>query len=469
MTETQQTLAVIGGGLAGIAAAEAAATQGQRVDLFERAGVLGGRCASLFEPTQKQWIDAGQHLILGCCSEILALNKRLGLTLYFTRSDTIPFATLKQQYWSLTASPLLPKRWQLLPSFLSMPLLPFLERLKLGSLLSQLSNEPLQDISIAEWFKRHRVSQDARDAFWLPLILSSLSEMPDHVAAKAVQKVIRNGFLSGREAMAIHLPAVPLREIYHDAASKSLTDRDIALHFYKNLRRLHWEKNDADDLPTITALEFSDGTVKQFDRYILAIPAFRLWKVLEASDLTSYAEVLGLERFEPGAITTVHLWLNRPVLPTPQLRGGKRYCVLSGGIGQFLCAPHENVENYYTVVISAAHRLLSDTEMIGSGGEGLANRILEQLRTTFGMHDLQFRHYRTVTCFEAIFSPRPMVYGQRPESCGHFTNGMIAGDWTQTGFPATMDGAVRSGLMAASDCVRKRNTHFALGKNSKIR
>ena len=445
MTETQQTLAVIGGGLAGIAAVEAAAMQGQRVELFERAAVLGGRCASLFEPAQKQWIDTGQHLILGCCSEILALNKRLGLAPYFTRSDTIPFAALKQQHWSLAASSFLPKRWQLLPSFLKMPLLSFGERLKTGLLLKKLDNETLPDITIADWFDQHCVSQNARDAFWHPLILSSLSEVPNFAAAKAVQKVIREGFLAGREAMSIHLPKVPLRAIYHDSASKALTDRGISLHFYKCLRRLHWEKNNGDDLPMITALEFSDGTLNQFDHYILAIPAFRLWKVLEASDLASYAGQLGLERFEPGAITTVHLWLDRPVL-----NAGTRYCALSGGIGQFLCAPH-NVENYYTVTISAAHRLLTETDMTGSGGEGLAQRILEQLRTTFALPALQLRHFRAVTCFEAVFSPRPTVYVQRPESRGLFTNGAIAGDWTQTGFPATIDGAVRSGLTAAAE------------------
>ena len=445
MTKTQQTLAIIGGGFAGIAAAEAAVAQGHRVDLFERSGVLGGRCASLFEPTQKQWIDTGQHLILGCCSEILALNRRLGLAPFFERSDTIPFATLKQQHWSLTASPFLLKRWQLLPSFLTMPLLPMMERLKTGHLLKKLGSETLPDITIAEWFKRHHVSQNALDAFWLPLILSSVSEMPDYVAAKAVQKVLQEGFLAGREAMSIHLPTVPLRAIYHDAASKTLAERGVSFHFFKCLRRLHWNKNNADDLPTITALEFSDGTLEQFDHSILAIPAFRLWKVLEASDLASYAERLGLERFEPGAITTVHIWLDRPVLKT-----GRRYCALSGGIGQFLCAPH-NVENYYTVVISAAHRLLSETEMTGNGSEGLANRILEQLRTTFNIPALQLRHSRTVTCFDAVFSPRPTVYVQRPESQGLFTNGAIAGDWTQTGFPATMEGAVRSGLIAAAE------------------
>ena len=437
-----QTLGIVGGGLAGIAAAEVASEQGCRVDLFERSGVLGGRVASLLEPTQKQWIDTGQHLILGCCTEVLALNKRLGLDPFFERSDTIPFATLKQQRWSLTASPLLPKRWQLLPSFLKMPFLPLAERFKTGLLLKKLGNETLQDITIAEWHKQYNVSQNALDAFWLPLVLSSLSEMPEYAAVRALQKIIQEGFLAGRKAMSIHLPTVPLRTIYHHAAANKLAERGVSLHFFKRLRRLHWERNNATALPTITALEFSDGTVERFDRYILTMPAFQLWKVLEASDLTCCAEQLGLERFEPGAITTVHLWLDRPVL-----QRGKRYCALSGGIGQFLCVPHD-VNNYYTVVISASHRLLSETEITMSGSEALAERVVEQLRTTFRIPALQLLHCRTTSCFEAIFSPRPTLYVQRPKSTGLFTNGAIAGDWTQTGFPATMEGAVRSGHIA---------------------
>ena len=441
MSGTQKILGIIGGGLAGIAAADAASTQGCRVHLFERAGVLGGRGASLWEPTKQQWIDTGQHLILGCCTETLALNKRLGLDSCFERSDTIPFVSLKQQHWSLSALPFLPKQWQLLPSFFAEPLMTIGERIKTGLLLRRLGSESVSDITMAEWFKQHKVSQNALDVFWQPLILSTLSEMPDYVAAKALQKVIREGFLAGRNAMAIYLPTAPLRTIYHSTAAKSLAGREITLHYFKRLRRLHWEKKDTEQLPTITALEFADGAVETFDRYILAIPAFQLWKVLEASELSLCAEQLGLERFEPGAITTVHLWLDHPVL-----KSGKRHCVLSGGIGQFLCVP-SNDETYHTVVISAAHRLLSDTEM--SGSPYLAEQIMEQLRTTFGMPTLQLRHCRTTTCFEAVFSPKPEVYVQRPESRGLFTNGTIAGDWTKTGFPSTLEGAVRSGIIAA--------------------
>ncbi|MCL2710016.1 MAG: hydroxysqualene dehydroxylase HpnE [Planctomycetaceae bacterium] len=443
MSEAQKTLGIIGGGLAGITAAETAVTQGCRVNLFERSGILGGRVASLFEPTQKQWIDTGQHLFLGCCTAVRSLNDRLGLAPFFERTDVIPFATVKQQHWTLSASSFLPKRWQLLPSFLAMPMLPFGERLKTGKLLRKLGSEPLPDITIDDWFKQHRVSQNALNAFWLPLVLSTLSELPDYISAKAVQRVIRDGFLAGREGMSIHLPTAPLRSIYHDAASAALAERGVSLNFFKRLRRLHWDKTNPDEPPTIVALEFSDNSVEEFDRYILAMPAFQLWKVLEASDLACYAEQLGLERFEPGAITTVHLWLNQPVL-----KPGKRFCALSGGIGQFLCVPSDADSNYCTVVISASHRLLPETEMTMSGCQDLAAVLVEQLRMTFGISTLELLHCRTTTSFDAIFSPKPEIFAERPEAKGLFANGTIAGDWTQTGFPATMEGAVRSGLTA---------------------
>jgi predicted NAD/FAD-binding protein len=327
-----------------------------------------------------------------------------------------------------------------------MPLLSFAERFRTVLLLKKLSGENLPDITIADWFKQHHVSQYALDAFWLPLILSAFSEMPDYISVKALQKVIRDGFMAGREGMSVHLPTRPLRTIYHDAASAALEERGVSLHFFKRLKRIYWNKN-VDGSLTITTLEFSDGTFERFDHYILAIPAFQLWKVLESSALAFCAEKLGLERFEPGAITTVHLWLDRPLL-----QPGKRYCALSGGIGQFLCVPGD-AETYCTVVISAAHRLLSDREMTMHGSKDLAERILEQLRTTFGVPALQLKHSRTTTCFEAVFSPKPELFAQRPDAAGLFTNGMLAGDWTQTGFPATMEGAVRSGLGAVEALV----------------
>ena len=83
-----------------------------------------------------------------------------------------------------------------------------------------------------------------------------------------------------------------------------------------------------------------------------------------------------------------------------------------------------------------------------SGSQELAGRIVEQLRTAFGIPALQFRHCRTTTSFDAVFSPKPVLYVQRPDAWGLFANGTISGDWTQTGFPATMEGAVRSGLAA---------------------
>jgi uncharacterized protein with NAD-binding domain and iron-sulfur cluster len=86
--------------------------------------------------------------------------------------------------------------------------------------------------------------------------------------------------------------------------------------------------------------------------------------------------------------------------------------------------------------------------MMMNGCKELARQIVEQLRTTFGIPALQLRHCRTTTCFDAVFSPKPAIYVERPEASGVFANGTIAGDWTQTNLPATMEGAIRSGLFA---------------------
>ncbi|MDR0521848.1 MAG: hydroxysqualene dehydroxylase HpnE [Planctomycetaceae bacterium] len=451
LSGSSRTLAVIGGGLAGIAAAETAARQGRQPVIFERASVLGGRAASLPEPVRKVWIDNGQHLLLGCCTEMLALNRRLGLDRFFQQTDTLPFYNVQNQCWNLSASRLLPVSLQFLPALLTMPFLPFSERLKTGYLLQKLVKEDffranLPAKTVADWLRQHWVPQKTRDSFWDPLILSALSETADHTAAAALQKVVRDVFFAGRGGMTLHLPIVPLREIYHDAVLNPLTKLGISFRFFKRLRRLHWEKKNS--AVEITAVEFSDGSTEQFDDYVFAVPAFALWKVLNDSGLSDTAERLGLNRFEPGSISTVHLWLDRPLL------NGRKCGVLLGGDGQFLCCCKES-DHYYTVVVSASHRILPDAEMTASGSRMLVERILEQLRAVFGCSPLRAVHARVTVRFDAVFSPGISVFANRERfdvPVGRlFSNAGIAGDWVLPDYPATLESAVRSGNLAGKD------------------
>ena len=446
-------LAVIGGGLAGIAAAEAAKRLGYDVDLFEWSRTLGGRATSMLEPTTGQWIDNGQHVVLGCCTELLTLNRRFGLERFFEHQANITFASLEGKRWTMIPSPFLPLRWQLVPAFLKLPFLTFRDRLSTGLLLRKLPKvKPhLTEISFGQWLNAENASEESVKRFWEPLIFSTLSETVESVGFSAAQKVVRDGFLSGPDAMTLYVPTQPLRSIYHEATVDYLNDLGVRSHFLSRVVQFQWTDGmDGDEKARILAIVLADGTVRSFDRYILAIPSFRVWKLFEESGLENFAEQLDLGRFEPGAITTAHCWFDRRILPSSW-----QQAALIGGPAQFVfCPRRESTENgvYHTAVISASHRLLSDLELTSNGTATLLDRIVRQIQTTFPesfREPNELRHGRTTTVFNAVFSPNPNVYASRPAQATPFANLTLAGDWTDTGWPATMEGAVRSGIAAA--------------------
>jgi squalene-associated FAD-dependent desaturase len=463
------SLAIIGGGLAGIAAAESALRNGFRVALFERSRVLGGRAASLFEPVSGQWIDNGQHVVLGCCTELLDLNKQLHLSQFFEQKKSIPFAQTDGKHWIMAPStflPFLPHCWQLFPSFLTFPFLSLKERFTTGWLLRLLGGtQKSQPETFAQWLAVQQVSANAIEKFWAPLVFSTLSETIEQVSLDAVRQIIHDGFLSGQKAMTVHIPTVPLRTIYHETVTEQLRNQGAELHFLKRVKRFCWEfptdpnlaaneqteQLESTGIPKINALELADGSRHSFDYYLLAVPSFRFWEIMAASDLESYTEQLGLERFEPGAITTLHLWFNRRLLPP-----NHSHTALLGGPGQFLFCPGKSETTgksvYHNVVISASHRLLAEHEFTSRGSSALVEQVLQQLKNTFKKSfqngTTQLEHHRVTTYFDAVFSPTPSVYLKRPEAKTPFANLALAGDWTQTKLPATLESAVRSGRNA---------------------
>jgi len=496
------TLAVIGGGLAGIAAAESAVRRGWDVELFEWSRTLGGRVASQLDSKSRCWIDNGQHVFLGCCTEQIALNQRLGVSDLFDRYDAVTFAASDNRRWTLSASAFLPPRWQLVPSFLKNPFLSFRDRLATGLLLRKLAklhrdfskidesvlqkppffvgddenvipSRPAKPFfykqeTFGRWLRRENASEESIKHFWSPLIHSTLCDTVDGVCLLAAVKVIVQGFMSGREAMALYVPKCPLREIYHLETQRKLSQLGAKIHLMSRVERLICEPaKDSQQLISdsgnhaftkIQSLALADGTERPFDAYILAIPAYRIWKLLEASQLKPLADSLGVDRYELGAITAVHLWFDRPILPKSQ-----RQLAIFNGPGQWIFyGQHalsdqlqENVRGFYhQVVISASHRLLSEEELTCKGSQGLIDRVLEQLRAVLPeTGGAALLHAKTTTVCDAVFSPTPEVFRFRPVQRTAIVNLALAGDWTQTHWPATMEGAIRSGLLAVEQLV----------------
>ncbi|MGL4594781.1 MAG: hydroxysqualene dehydroxylase HpnE [Thermoguttaceae bacterium] len=481
-------IAVIGGGLSGVAAAETAARAGCRVTLFERSSVLGGRAASLFDPISNEWIDNGIHVTLGCCNTLLELQQRLGIDSFFDKHRALPFMRDNGDSYRIAPCSFLPATWQWFPTFLMFPFLSFWDRIKTGKLINKLGKRTFSaenDVnfssahsSFAAWLNDENVSEKARDYFWLPLILSTLSETPENVSLGAVQKVVRDGFLSHRDAMTMYIPKLPLRDIYHEPIQKVLTSLGVEVRTLTRVCRLHENIDIKNETTTqqrrIGSLEQTTAGAapkcESFDHFILAVPIVRTWEILHQSGFSDFAERLGSDRFEPGAITTVHLWFDRNLL-SPNLS----HTVLLGSPGQFLVRRDssycgQNCENtssdelskqkshYHAVVISASHRLLSEAELTAAKSDILVKRVLTQLEKTFPKQfsEATLIHQRVTTHFDAVFSPSHPLFFDRPSLNTPFSNLTLAGDWTQTDWPATLEGAVISGIKAAQNVIKTK-------------
>jgi len=282
--------------------------------------------------------------------------------------------------------------------------------------------------------------------------------------------------MSGREAMALYVPKCPLREIYHIETQRKLSQLGVNVHLMSRIKQLVCEPaKDSSQLISdsgnhafsrIQSLVLTDGTQRRFDAFILAIPAYRIWKILEASQLKPLADLLGVDRYELGTITAVHLWFDRPILPKSQ-----RQHAIFDGPGQWVFYGQHALSDqlqekvrgfYHQVVISASHRLLSEGELTSKGSQALIDQVVGQLRAVFpetcsGKNGATLLHAKTTTVFDAVFSPTPEVYRFRPAQQTAVANLTLAGDWTQTYWPATMEGAIRSGLRAVEHLEQEKS------------
>lgn len=457
--ERRLSVAVVGGGLAGISAAVNLVQSGCNVVLFERGRYLGGRTSSM-AIRRDQWespqlIDNGQHLYLGCCHALEQMNATLNLESCFDRHEGISFALPGGKIWRMTPWRWLPSQWQVLPALLRMPRLSFGERLhliKTAKALLRRSDRGTTAESFGAWLKRHDAPEKTIRFFWQPITLSALAELPDYVSVNAVQAVVREILFSGRDAMTTFIPNRPLREIYHDQTIEKLRQLGVDIRYLSRVTRLHVEGNKA------SAIELNTGEALKFDRFVLALGAFAMSRLLNDSEQVDAEAAMRFDRFELGAITAVHLWCDRRLVDEPAV-------VLSDDPGQWIFCPEKqerytqkNLGFYHQVVISASHRILDGDELTASKSNQLIERVWNQLKSIFPVaSQVNLKAASVSTVLDAIVSPTAEVFSSRPSQETSLDNLVLAGDWTDTPWSSTMEGAVQSGIAAAQTLNRKSN------------
>lgn len=446
-----RTVAVVGGGLAGLAAACALAESGFRVTVFERRPYLGGRASSYEHPATGEIVDNCQHVLFGLCTNLLAFYRKIGIENKIQWFDEMTFMEPGGRRSELRPSSL-PAPLQVMPSFLGFKFLNAADKLVLSWALSALLLQNPKDdgTSFYDWLRRNHQTHAAIERFWKPVLVSALSEDLDRISIPYAAQVVRESMKS-RRARAMGIPTVPLTQLYDGA-------RDyIAKHGGNVLVR-----EGVQSLEPYSAgprIRVADSE-EQFDYAVLALPFDALGKILPDS-LESQGLRDKLARFETSPITGVHFWFDRQITDLP-------HAVLLDRTVQWMF--HKSLLLSTRNQSSGASAVPSYLELVISSSKSLINKprqeiidlALAELREFFpGARGAQLVKATVVKELNATFSPSPGIDQFRPSTTTPWPNIFLAGDWIATGWPATMESAVRSGYLAAeaitAACSRKQS------------
>ncbi|MCX8138068.1 MAG: hydroxysqualene dehydroxylase HpnE [Gemmataceae bacterium] len=466
---------VIGGGLAGLAATVALARRGVAVTLLEARPRLGGRAGSFRDTPTGQWLDVCQHVAMGCCTQLLQFFRTVGLQHYLVAQPRLVFLTPEGRHSYFQAA-CWPAPFHLSRALLAAHYLTPGDKIRiLRGLAALLRCDPDEDVPLEPWLRTHGQTDRTLARFWNTVLVSALNEPCATAGRKYARKVFVEGFLQQRDGWRVHLPIVPLERLYGSELQAFFARHGVRVRLQAAVRRLLLDPLQ----PRVAAVELRDASRLQADHYILAVPFYRLPDLLPPSLFEQFPVLDRIRQLETAPITSLHLWFDRPVLPWP-------HAVVVGGVSQWLfrrpfpagvalngtenfspensspsadghsatvlpspqqpaVPPAVSAESHYLqVVISAS------TAHLAGGHADLQQRVVQELRQLLpAARTARLLHARVITEHQATFRPVPGVDRWRPPQASPLSNLALAGDWTATGWPATMESAVRSGYLAA--------------------
>jgi squalene-associated FAD-dependent desaturase len=429
----QPHVLIIGGGLAGLATATALAPHGLRVTLVESKARLGGRAGSFQDPATGQLVDACQHVSMGCCTNLAHFCRTVGIGHLLEPQKCLYFMTPDRRVSRFRADAW-PAPLHLLRSFASAHYLTPAEKLRVAWGLSRLQHAgDFDDPPFQDWLARNRQTRRTVERFWGLVLVSALNETPDRVGLRYARKVFVDGFLTHRRGFEVEVPSVPLGRLYGQELIDWLDTHNVDLLMLRAARRLDVQAG------RIARLEMRQGDSLAADWYVSAVPFDRLLDLLPGAVADADPYFANLRKLETSPITSVHVWFDRSATPLPHV-------VLIDSDLQWVFNRGETSpgEFYLQVVVSAAR------QFHGFGRDEIERRTVAELRRLFPpLAGATLRRARVVTDHAATFSAVPGVDRWRPLPSTPLPNLFVAGDWTRTGWPATMESAVRSGYLAA--------------------
>ena len=446
----QRDVVIVGGGLAGTAAALALsephmATSGG-ITLLDRRPALGGRAYSYKHPALEETIDS-QHVILGCCTNLVELMENAGAADTIRWYDELFFLEPNGNRSRLKPG-VLPAPSHQSISFLRAPMLGIADKLGIArGLMEFLTGYPESDAeSFATWLKRTKQTGPAIRHFWEPVVVGALNDGFDNCSTKYAGKVFHESFLRSVEAGRLGIPVLPLSE-WLAPLTDFATSREVDVRTKSGMTSLEqvpggrWRVN-------------TDEAVFEASNVILAVDFKQTQNVLRGLP-GGDSMAANLEHFVAAPITTIHLWYDREVIDLDHavlLDTRIQWIFTKSRIRQWKAEQG----TYLELVISA-----SWPELKMSREEILA-AALEELTMFFpAVKTARLVKSGVLKEARATFSVTLGLDKYRPSQKTQWPGLYLAGDWTQTEWPSTMEGAVRSGRLAAGELMGERMRYMA--------
>jgi squalene-associated FAD-dependent desaturase len=453
------TVAIAGGGLAGLAAGCALAEAGFRVTLFERRPYLGGRASSYQHPGTGEIVDNCQHVLLGCCTNLLDFYRRAGVQDKIRWYEKLTFLEPGGRASVITPSAL-PAPLHTALAFLQADCLSFRDKMAISRAMAALapSIPPDRGESFLDWLKRHGQTAQAIERFWKTILVSALNEDLDRVSVPYAAQVVRESFLKSAAAGLMGIPTVPLTDLYSQTGDY-IRARGGEIRFRAGVESFRAETSGAE---TSEVSVTTNGQEQKYDYLVLAVPFDVLGRILpDTPSAAPLAAALG--QFSTSPITGIHLWFDRQISDLD-------HAVLLDRTIQWMFhksrlidvrnnEARDNVNgsgSYVELVVSCSRSLVEKSK-----AEIVEMAVKEAEEFFPDACEAKLLKSTVIKEVHATYSPRPGIDQYRPKPGTAWPRVFLAGDWTATGWPATMEGAVRSGYLAAEALAR-----FAGGKSA---
>jgi squalene-associated FAD-dependent desaturase len=435
-----KTVAVIGGGVAGMSAACALAEGGFKVTLVERRSYLGGRASSYLHPGVNEVIDNCQHVLFGCCTNLIGFYKRIGVAdkIHWTSNMTMIEPGGRRTVLGPSA---LPAPLHGVPNLLRAHAFTFADKIALARAFRAMMRIGAQDDSgesLLAWLHRNKQTPGAIERFWRLVIASALNADLDQIAVPYAAKVIRELFMNSAEAGSMGMSSVPLSDLYKNA-EEFLTARGSSVVYNTNVESLEWDEETSSWM-----IHTRTGPLAA-DYVILALPFEALGKLLPNMPPVEGADALSnqIAQHEHWPICSVHLWFDREItdLDHAVLLDRELHWLYNKSLLQ----PWRKSKGSYIELVISTSKNFAERER-----KEAIDLAINELKEFFpAAREAKLEKAALIKEVRATFGVPPDIDRARPNEISPWPNCYLAGDWIATGWPSTMESAARAGHQAA--------------------